>query len=52
MMLAVLVAILSPVILRLPPITSMQLVTGKWPTVASLLVRWVFLLAVLLSSAT
>ena len=48
MMLAVLVAILAPLILRLPPVTSMQLMSRQGPTAAGLLVRWVFLLVTLL----
>ena len=49
MMLAVLLAILSPVILQSPQMTTLQLATSKWSTVASLLVRWLFMLAVLLA---
>ena len=49
MMLSVLLAILSPVILQPPQITTMQLATGKWSAVASLLARWLVMLAVLLA---
>ena len=48
MMLAVLVAILAPLILRLPPVTSMQLMSRQGPTAAGLMVRWVLLLVTLL----
>ena len=49
MMLSVLLAILSPVIIQPPQMTTLQLATGKWSAVASLLVRWLFMLAVLLA---
>ena len=48
MMLAVLVAILAPLIVRLPPVTSTQLVSRQGPTAASLLFRWVVLIFALL----
>jgi putative colanic acid biosysnthesis UDP-glucose lipid carrier transferase len=48
MMLAVLVAILAPLILRLPPVTSMQLMSRQGPTAAGLMLRWAFLLVTLL----
>lgn len=49
MMLSVLLAILSPVIMKSPQMTTFQLATGKWSVVASLLARWLFMLAVLLA---
>ena len=49
MMLSVLLAILSPVIMQPPQLTTLQLATGKWSAVASLLARWLFMLAVLLA---
>jgi putative colanic acid biosynthesis UDP-glucose lipid carrier transferase len=49
MMLSVLLAILSPIILQSPPMHTLQPVTGKWSAVASLLARWLFFLAVLLT---
>ena len=48
-MLAVLVTILAPIILRLPPVTSTQLLYRRWPTATVLLLRWVVLLGVLLA---
>ena len=48
-MLAVLLAILSPVILQPPQMATLPLATGKWSAVASLLARWLFMLAVLLA---
>ena len=49
MMLSVLLAILSPVFLQTPPVITLQLATAKWSTAGSLLVRWLFMLAVLLA---
>ena len=49
MMLSVLLAILSPLIMQPPQLTTLQLATGKWSVVASLLARWLFMLAVLLA---
>jgi putative colanic acid biosynthesis UDP-glucose lipid carrier transferase len=49
MMLAILIAILAPVMLALPAVTSLQLLSRQWPTAASLLLRWVGLLGILLA---
>ena len=48
-MLAVLVAILGPIILQPPRMSSLQVDMERWPAVGSILVRWFFLLAVLLA---
>jgi len=48
-MLAILIAILAPVLLHLPTANSLQLLSRQWPTAASLLLRWVALLAILLA---
>ena len=49
MMLSVLLAILSPVIMKPPQLTTLRLPMGKWSIVASLVARWLFMLAVLLA---
>jgi len=49
MMLSVLLAILSPIIMKPPQMTTLQLAMGKLSTVASLAARWLFMLAVLLA---
>ena len=48
-MLSVLLAILAPLVMQLPAVSSMQLLSRQWPTVASLLLRWLVLLGVLLA---
>jgi putative colanic acid biosysnthesis UDP-glucose lipid carrier transferase len=47
-MLAVLLALLAPVILQAPIASSAQLLARQWPSTMSLLGRWVVLLVVLL----
>ena len=47
-MLAVLLFILAPLILQLPAMSASQVIVRRWPTAASLLLRWVILLAILL----
>jgi putative colanic acid biosysnthesis UDP-glucose lipid carrier transferase len=47
-MLSVLLAILAPVVMQQPPVTSMQIVGRQWPTAAGLLLRWLVLLGILL----
>jgi putative colanic acid biosynthesis UDP-glucose lipid carrier transferase len=49
LMLAVLIAILAPVVLQTPDAASSQLLSRQWPSAASLLLRWLGLLAVLLA---
>jgi putative colanic acid biosynthesis UDP-glucose lipid carrier transferase len=49
MMLSVLLAILSPIILQSPQMTTVRLPDGKWSAAASIMVRWLVLLAVLLA---
>ena len=49
LMMAVVVAVLAPVVVQLPTLPSFQLMPAEWPTVASLLVRWMVLLAILLA---
>jgi putative colanic acid biosysnthesis UDP-glucose lipid carrier transferase len=48
-LLSVLVAILAPIVLQQPPLTSMELVRGPWPNLAYLALRWLTLLGVLLA---
>lgn len=48
-MLSVLVAILAPVILHLPPATSAELLTRRWPAAVILVLRWIVLLGILLA---
>jgi putative colanic acid biosynthesis UDP-glucose lipid carrier transferase len=47
-LLTVLVAVLGPVILQQPPLTSLQLVGSHWQRTAALLLRWLVLLGILL----
>jgi putative colanic acid biosynthesis UDP-glucose lipid carrier transferase len=47
-LLSVLLAILAPIVLRQPPLTSLQLVGARWPGAAAVLMRWLVLLGILL----
>jgi putative colanic acid biosynthesis UDP-glucose lipid carrier transferase len=48
-MLAVLVGILGPIILQPSGLSSLQVDLGRWQVIAGILMRWSFLLAVLLA---
>jgi len=47
-LLAVLVAVLAPVVLQQPPLTSLQLVGSQWQRTLTLVLRWLVLLGILL----
>ena len=49
LMLAVVVAVLAPIVVQLPALPSTQLMTAQWPTFVGLLLRWFLLLAILLA---
>jgi putative colanic acid biosynthesis UDP-glucose lipid carrier transferase len=49
LMMAIIVAVLAPVVVQLPTLPSFQLMPAKWPTVAGLLLRWAVLLGILLA---
>jgi len=46
---AVLVAILGPVVMHMPPVSAQQFVARGWSTVGRLVLRWMVLIAILLS---
>lgn len=49
LLMAVVVAVLAPLIVQIPTLPAFQLMPAEWPTVASLLLRWMVLLGVLLA---
>ena len=49
LMLAIVVAVLASIIVQLPTLPSFQLMPSEWPTIASLLLRWMALLGILLA---
>ena len=49
LMMAIIVAVLAPIVVQLPTLPSFQLMPTEWPTFANLLLRWAVLLGILLA---